>query len=201
MRAIAGLWQWRHNPLRRGTDLLEAWVALTTVLLITVGAPVAGIVTGTLSERALLRTVQEQRQERRPVTATALRTVRDPSPDPDPETVSGRSARSEVLATWQAPDGTTHRGTVTTGLRSPHPGDHFTIWTDRHGTVVVRPLSEVTAGLHATLAGLGAATALTLLLEGTRRLIMWRIVRRRHTGWDRAWEKSGPDWGRTGADS
>jgi hypothetical protein len=201
VRAIAGLWRWRRNPLRRGTDSLEAWVALTTIVLITVAAPVTGVVTGTLSERALLRTVQEQRRERHPITATALRTVRERSPDLDPETVPGRGARSEVIATWQAPDGTTHRGTVTTGLRTLRPGDRFTIWTDRHGTVLTRPLSAATAGLHAALAGLGAAAALAALLEGVRRLIMWRIVRRRHTGWDRAWEKAGPDWGRTGAGS
>ena len=30
MRAITGLWRWRHNPLRRRTDVAEGWIALAT---------------------------------------------------------------------------------------------------------------------------------------------------------------------------
>ncbi len=201
MRAIAGLWRWRRNPLRRKTDLLEAWVALTTALLIVVAAPITGVVTGTLSERALLRSVQQQHQERHEVTATIVRIVRQPSLDLDPETVSARNSHSDVIATWQAPDGTRHRGRVMAGLRALHPGAQLAIWTDRHGTVVARPLDEVSANTHAALAGIGAAAAGAALLDGVRRLIMWRIVRRRYAGWDRAWQRAGPDWGRTGAGS
>jgi hypothetical protein len=201
MRAIAGLWRWRHNSLRRRTDLLEAWVALVTVLLIAVAAPVAGVVAGTLSEQALLRTVHQQHRERHEVTATIERIVRQPPPDPDPETVSARNAHSDVIAVWRAPDGTRHHGTVAAGLQTLHQGDKFPIWTDRHGTVVARPLDTVSAGTHAVLAGIGAAAVLAAFLDGVRRLIMWRIVRRRYTVLDRAWQKAGPDWGRTGAGS
>ena len=31
MRAISGLWRWRDNPLRRATDLAEAWLALAVL--------------------------------------------------------------------------------------------------------------------------------------------------------------------------
>ncbi|WP_255947543.1 Rv1733c family protein [Streptomyces odontomachi] len=201
MRAIAGLWRWRHNPLRRKTDLLEAWVSLATAVLIAVAAPVAGVLTGTLSENALLRTVHQQQQERHEVTATVMRTIRQSPPDPDPETVPARDARSQVIAGWRAPDGTRHHGTVTTVLQTPHRGEKFTIWTDVHGTVVARPLDRISAMTHAILAGIGASAVLAVSLDGVRRLVMWRIVRRRYARWDRAWEKTGPDWGRTGADS
>jgi hypothetical protein len=201
VRAITGLWRWRHNPLRRKTDLLEAWVALTTALFIAVAAPVVGVVTGTLNEHALLKAIQRQHQERHRVMAIVVRTIRLPPADSDPETVAARDARSRVVARWQAPDGSRHHGSVTTGLRTPQPRQRFTIWTDTHGTVVARPLDPVSAATRAVLAGMGAAGVLAASLDGVRRLVMWRIVRRRYVRWDQAWEKAGPDWGRTGTGS
>ena len=46
MRAISGLWRWRRNPLRRATDLAEAWTCLLALLLILVAGPVIGSATG-----------------------------------------------------------------------------------------------------------------------------------------------------------
>ena len=201
MRAIAGIWRWRHNPLCRRTDLLEAWTALVTALLIAVAAPVVGVLTGVYSERVLLASVQQQHRERHQVTATVLRTIRQPPADSDPETVSARAAHGQVLARWRAPDGTKHRGTVTTGMQALRPGERFPLWTTAHGTVVPPPMEPVAASTHATLAGIGAGALLAGCLDGVRRLVMWRIVRRRLAWWERAWERAGPDWGRTGTGS
>ncbi len=201
MRAISGLWRWRHNPLRRGTDLAEAWVALVALLLILVVTPVVGSVVGGVAQDALQGAVREQRESRQLVTATVIRKL-DRSPlDADPETSSGREVRSRVLADWTAPDGTTHKGTVMAALQTPHRGDHFDIWTDLHGRIAARPLDSATATTHAVLAGTGAALLVAGLIEGTRRLAVWRMGRRRYAGWDRAWDSAGPDWGRTGTGS
>ncbi|MFF4826645.1 Rv1733c family protein [Streptomyces sp. NPDC001312] len=199
MRAISGLWRWRHNPLRRTTDLVEAWVALAALLLVLVAAPVLGSLAGFLAQDALQQSVREQRQSRHPVAATVVRILN--RPDPDPEITTGRELRSRVLADWTAPDGTRHHGPVTTSLRSPHPGDHFTLWTDGHGRTVTRPLDSTTATTHAVLAGCGAGMLTVGLVEGIRRLIVWRLVRRRYARWDQAWDRTGPDWGRTGTGS
>ena len=201
MRAISGLWRWRHNPLRRGTDLAEAWVALVALLLILVVTPVVGSVVGGVAQDALQGAVREQRESRQLVTATVIRKL-DRSPlDADPETSSGREVRSRVLADWTAPDGTAHQGSVMAALQTPHRGDHFDIWTDLHGRIAARPLDSATATTHAVLAGTGAALLAAGLIEGTRRLAVWRMVRRRYAGWDRAWDSAGPDWGRTGTGS
>ncbi|MFB7329961.1 MULTISPECIES: hypothetical protein [unclassified Streptomyces] len=199
MRAISGLWRWRHNPLRRTTDLVEAWVALAALLLVLVAAPVLGSLTGSLAQDALQQSVREQRQSRHPVAATVVRILS--RPDPDPEITTGRELRSRVLADWTAPDGTRQHGPVTTSLGSPHPGDHFTLWTDGHGRAVTRPLDSTTATTHAVLAGCGAGMLAAGLVEGIRRLIVWRLVRRRYARWDQAWDRAGPDWGRTGTGS
>jgi hypothetical protein len=201
VRAISGLWRWRRNPLCRATDLAEAWLALTALMLILLAAPVAGSLVGGAAQDALQAAVREQREARQLVTATVVRKL-DPSPlDADPETSTGRDLRTRVLADWTAPDGTDHQGPVLASLKDPQQGDEFRIWTDRHGHMVARPLDSATASTHAVLAGFGAALAAGGLVEGGRRLIVWRMVRRRYARWDQAWDKAGPDWGRTGTGS
>ncbi|MFD5074981.1 hypothetical protein [Streptomyces sp. NPDC058371] len=201
MRAIGGLWRWRHNPLRRTTDLVEAWMALAAILLILVTGPLIGTVVGTAAHSALQESVREQLRAGHEVTATVVRRLGRSPLDPDPETSSARDAHNRVLADWTAPDGTAQRGSVLAGLKTPRPGDHFALWTDVHGRMLNRPLDAATATTHAVLAGFGAAAATVGLVEAGRRLVVWRMVRRRYARWDQAWEKAGPDWGRTGTGS
>lgn len=201
MRAISGLWRWRHNPLCRGTDLAEAWVAFTALLLVLVAAPVVGVLVGGAAQDALQRSVRAQHQSRHLMTATVVRKL-DPFPSAaDPEVSAGGDPRHRVLAHWTAPDGTEQSGPVPTRLKDPRPGDHFRIWTDGRGRTVARPLDTATATTHAVLAGTGAALVTAALVEGFRRLTVRRMVRRRYARWDRAWDKAGPDWGRTGTGS
>ncbi|MGW0599414.1 Rv1733c family protein [Streptomyces sp. NPDC002776] len=202
MRAISGLWRWRHNPLRRATDLAEAWVALCALLLLLVLAPVAGVLVGALAQEALRESVREQRASRHQVTATVTGTLGGSPLDADPETAaSGREVRTRVLADWTAPDGTERHGAATTRIDDPRPGDRFPLWTDRQGRVAARPLDSATATTHAVLAGFGAALLVIGAVESSRRLIVRRMVRRRYARWDQAWDRAGPDWGRTGAGS
>lgn len=198
---MPGLWRWRHNPLRRTTDLVEAWLALAGLLLILVVTPVIGAVVGAVAQDALQQSVRDQRQARHEVMATVVRKLTRAPLDPDPETSATRDAHSRVFADWTAPDGTAQHGTVLADLKSPHRGDHFALWTDGHGRIVGRPLDSATATTHAVLAGIGAAALAAGVVEGSRRLIVWRMVRRRYDRWDQAWAKAGPDWGRTGTGS
>lgn len=201
MRAISGLWRWRRNPLCRATDLAEARLASAALLLILVAAPVAGCLVGGAAQEALQRSVRAQHETRHTATATVVRALdRFPS-DADPESSSGRKPRTRVLADWTAPDGTGHRGTVLASLHDPERGDRFAIWTDRHGRPVPRPLDSATASTHAVLAGVGAALLTGAAVEAGRRLVLWRMVRRRYARWDQAWDRAGPDWGRTGTGS
>ncbi|GAA3829359.1 Rv1733c family protein [Streptomyces chiangmaiensis] len=201
MRAISGLWRWRGNPLCRATDLAEAWAALLALLLVLVVAPLVGVVIGSVAEDSLQRSVRDQQRSRHQVVATVVKKLNRVALDPDPESSTTRDAHSRVLADWTAPDGTAHHEPVLAGLESPRRGDHFTVWTDVHGGIVTRPLDRATATTHAVLAGAGAAGLAGGLIEGGRRLIVWRMVRRRYARWDQAWDKAGPDWGRTGTGS
>ncbi|MFE5186040.1 hypothetical protein [Streptomyces sp. NPDC056628] len=201
MRAITGLWRWRHNPLRRRTDVAEGWVALLAMLLIVLAAPTAGSVVGGLAQDSLQESVRQQRASRHQVWATVVRKLDGTRLDVDPETTTGRGVRARVLADWTAADGTARRGPVTVDLNSPDPGTRFPLWIDRQGRVVAPPLESATASAHAVIAGFGAALLAIALIEAARRLIVWRMVCGRYLSWDRAWDRVGPDWGRTGTGS
>ncbi|MFJ6084570.1 hypothetical protein ACIQI8_24515 [Streptomyces sp. NPDC092369] len=201
MRTLGGLWRWRRNPLRRTTDLVEAWLALVALLLILFVAPVVGALAGGVAQDALQQAVRDQRKARHLVTATVVRKLDDSPMDADPETSSSRMVRSRVIADWTGPDGTAQHGQALANLKVPHRGDHFGIWTDAHGRPTVRPLDSATATTHAVLAGFGAAMFTAGLVEAARRVVVWRMVRRRYARWDQAWDRAGPDWGRTGTGS
>lgn len=201
VRAIRGLWRWRHNPVRRTTDLVEAWVAAGALLLVLVVAPVAGMVVGSFVQDALMRSVRDQASTRFETTATVVKELKGSAFVTDPEAVSGREARSRVEADWTAPDGSSHHGPVTAALDTPHAGDRFSLWTDDKGRPMSRPLDVATAKTHAVLAGLGAALCAAGLVESARRAVVWTMVRRRYARWDQAWDRAGPDWGRTGTGS
>ncbi|WP_327358526.1 Rv1733c family protein [Streptomyces sp. NBC_01304] len=201
MRALARLWRWRHNPLCRRTDLVEAWVALAAAALIAVAAPLVGLATGARTQDALQQAVRDQHAERHQVRATVQRALPHHPVDSDPETSSEHDGRVRVVANWTAPDGSRHSGTVAAHLRGAESGDRFVLWTDAHGRVVARPLDSATAGTHAALAGIGAAVAAMAFVECARRTVVRRMVRGRFAEWDREWADVGPDWGRTGTGS
>ncbi len=139
MGAIRGLWRWRRNPLRRATDLAEAWLALVVMLLVLVAAPVIGSLVGAIAQDSLQRSVREQRADRHAVTATVVKKLKGAELDPDPDSSTARDIRSRVLADWTAPDGTAQHGAVMANLNTPHAGDHFRLWTDRRGHIVAPP--------------------------------------------------------------
>ncbi|KUL52252.1 hypothetical protein ADL22_05490 [Streptomyces sp. NRRL F-4489] len=199
MRTISGIWRWRRNPLRRPTDLLEAWLALAAALLLATGPAAAGWWAGRAAHGALLDSVRIQHRQRHPVWATAGRPVVRDGAGPGPETAS-RRARPRVPARWTAPDGGPRAGEVA-APRPVRPGERFRLWTDGRGRPVPRPMEASTARAHAVLAGLGTAALAAGLVEGGRRLALRQLTARRFRRWDAAWERAGQDWGRADAGS
>ncbi|MER7999905.1 hypothetical protein [Streptomyces sp. NPDC095613] len=202
MRTIVGLWRWRHNPLYRGTDLAEAWAALTALLLLVLGAPAAGLVSGNLADATLRKTVREQHEQRHRTTAVVV--GRDAKPRftaYDTESPAEPGSGVRVHASWRAPDGGARTGQVSAPLYTPRAGDRFTLWTDPQGRPVRAPMNVSSARFHAVMAGIGTVLLASGVIEGGRRLVVWRLVQRRYRRLDQAWAQVGPDWGRTGAGS
>ncbi|MGW1770405.1 Rv1733c family protein [Streptomyces sp. NPDC002104] len=203
MRTAMGVWRWRRNPLRRQTDLFEAWVAFAALVCVLLVAPAIGCAAGLRVDGTLQRAVREQHEARHLVPAVVVR----PTPDPllgastDPAAQRQTPQRTQIVASWTAPDGSNHQGTVPAAEEPPHAGDRFRIWTDAHGRLVGQPLDPSSASFHAGVAGLAAALGIAALVETLRRLVVRRLMHRRYIRLDRAWAAAGPDWGRADAGS
>ncbi|MFE9120375.1 hypothetical protein [Streptomyces sp. NPDC007172] len=201
VRTMSGVWRWRHNPLRRRTDLAEAWLALVTLVVMVLAVPAVGALCGSLTDASLRQALAEQRRHRHVTAAVVVARAEHQTAPAQPDGSMGRVTRTRVVANWTAHDGSSHTGTLGTTLKAPAPGATFRLWTDDHGSPVPHPMTTGAAATHAVFSGICAAAMAAGLVEGTRRLIVWRLIRRRYERLDRAWARYGPDWGRTGAGS
>jgi hypothetical protein len=188
-------WRWRRNPLRRRTDLVEAWLGVLTAVLFCL-APVVGWWAGQSVDRTLQGVVRAQRAARTLVTATVV-------PAGAPSTAASKAAavddgrRGDILR-WTGPDGSAHSKKVSADLEVWRSSG-VRLWTDRHGELVPAPLDGATAATHAVLAGIavGAATGGMVLIF--RSVLVWRLTIRRMAFWEREWARAGQDWGHAGA--
>ncbi|MFK4145362.1 hypothetical protein [Streptomyces sp. NPDC004065] len=177
------LWRWRHNPLRRREDVVEAWIVLVTWLVVVVG----GAIAGTLTALAADREFAWQRADRQPVRAV----LADDSPRSSSN--DGNGYREPVKVRWTAPDGTTRTGRtlVATGLDA---GASVTVWQNGRGALTTEPPGPTEARVEAALFGVSAALALAGLACGTSALARWRLDRRRYDQWGAEWDLIGPRW-------
>ncbi|WP_026151719.1 Rv1733c family protein [Streptomyces prunicolor] len=179
------MWRWRHNPLRRRSDVADAWILLAAWLIALCGGLLAGLAAGSAVGHGLDR----QRAERHPV--SAVLTVNAPG-----KTSASALDGSHVWATvrWTAPDGSTHTG-QTKVRPDAKAGTLATVWLDRRGRLTSKPLAPGEASLQAAwtgvLVGLGAAGG---LLVGAQ-LVRLRLARRQSRQWDEEWARVDTPWG------
>jgi hypothetical protein len=176
----------------------EAWAGLLAVVVIIIGAPMAGWATGTAMNDVLQRTARTQGAERAYVPAVVLKAGPRQIAETDPE--SGDIPGEERTATvrWTGTDGKPHTGTVEIQANQGK-GERIHVWTDSRGRIVTPPLDAATATAHAAMTGFG--TALLALVIGAvgRQALMWQLMRRRLVEWERAWAAAGQNWGRADA--
>lgn len=184
-------WRWRRNPLRRRSDVVEAWIVLAAWTAATAGA----VAVGTVGAQAAQRVVNEDRAGRRPVSAVVVKTV----PGSGRDVVTG-VRYDRVLATVRWSDG---KGTVRTGTvdvkATAKPGSGVQAWTDGHGRLVPAPVNAGEAATRVVLAGTGVGLATGLTVLGGGRLVRLRVQRRATERWGAEWDRVGREWGhRTG---
>lgn len=179
------LWRWRRNPLRRRSDLAEAWLVLATLVLALLlgafsGLAAAGAVDGSLAER---------RERTVPVPAVLAEDAAEPS------TAVTQDANGGVWAKvrWTAPDGTGRTGRAEVDPGSP-AGTVVTVWTDPAGRLVPAPPDGAEARFQTVMAGATVAVAaggLVLLGGG---LVRARLQLRRLAEWETEWRQVEPSW-------
>ncbi|CAM5576513.1 Rv1733c family protein [Streptomyces aurantiogriseus] len=184
LRTKQRLWRWRSNALRRRDDVIEAWIVLAVVTVMTLGGVVVGAVTAHTADNVFAR----QQAEKHSIRAVLVDYV--------PLTVSRAVTSDQVRAKvrWTTADGSTRTGTtrVDAGYKA---GSDVVVWTDGQGDLTSRPASSGEATARAALIGTTAALAFGGMTFGAGAIARWRLDRRRIEQWGREWDLVGPRWG------
>ncbi|MGK3938636.1 hypothetical protein ABK046_09395 [Streptomyces caeruleatus] len=171
--------RWRRNPLRRGSDIAEAWIGVAGAALLLVAAPAVGVATAGVAEHAAL----DQGRGLHRVTARLLEDA-PPVPAQFTETATGSQVRAAVR--WTAPDGSTRSGTasVAAGGRAGSP---TSVWLDDAGRLRRTPPTPTQAEAQGAAFGAAAGVGSAMLVVGSWWIARQRLDRRRGMQWDRAW--------------
>ncbi|WP_461011379.1 Rv1733c family protein [Streptomyces capparidis] len=182
------LWRLRANPLRRRSDVAEAWVALAAAVLVAVGAPAAGVAAGLSADAA----VREELAGLRRVSAVLTEDARlaKGAAYSVEEAVKGRA---EVR--WTAPGGAPGSGVA---VVAPHAkaGSRTVVWVDGDGGLRRDPPTHAQARAQGMATGAAAAGGVCLLAVGGWWCAREWLDRRREQEWEREWARCGPEWRR-----
>jgi hypothetical protein len=177
-----------RNPLRRGTDRVEAVLRLVLIILLVAVIPAAAVAAGRWADHQALHRAQLERATDRLVTAVLLENA-PASGVPDPYTFV---QTAWVRARWQPPGQPPRTGEVLApaGARQ---GSTVRTWIDRSGAVTDPPAD------HRVIVGwvfvaVMAACQLWLVLLAAVLLVRRALDRRRLNAWEAEWRASGPLW-------
>ncbi|MFI6645975.1 hypothetical protein [Streptomyces sp. NPDC050504] len=176
-------WRWRRNPLRRTGDLVEAWTVLALGVVLVLGAPAAAFAAGRAAYESVSAEARAQHSERHRVRAVLAQDV----------PVRALGSRKAAVR-WTDPSGQRRQATVT--VSGDSRGDTVDVWLDRKGQAVEAPLDDGDVWLYAFAAGCGGAVGAALLAVCARLCVGHVIMRHRMAAWERAWQRTGPEWGR-----
>ncbi|MFD5586662.1 hypothetical protein ACFWII_23040 [Streptomyces sp. NPDC127063] len=183
-------WRLRRNPLRRRSDLVQAWIGIGLLLAALAATPLAVLLAGGAAYSYYSRVAQHQAASRHHTTAVLLEDARD-----RPERGTAEARKTHYSTKVRFTDTRGHTRTSTVDVRPAlSKGTSIRIWTDTDGNVTDPPLSSgairsrsvgsalvAALGVHATAA---AGYALTS-----------RIIHRRHlAAWETSWAETAPRW-------
>ncbi|WP_327318785.1 Rv1733c family protein [Streptomyces sp. NBC_01235] len=181
------LWRWLRNPLKRRSDVAEAWIGVATAALLLLMVPAVGVVMAGVGERSALDQAQGLHR-------TAARLVEDAAAKPS--RFSGQAADDQVRAAvrWTRPDGSAKTGDAAVAAGSK-AGSSTTVWLDDAGRL--RPAPPTPAQARSQGAALGTATGAgaCVLIVGGWWAVRVRLDVRRRAQWDRAWAEFNADRG------
>ncbi|MFF7972409.1 hypothetical protein [Streptomyces sp. NPDC007905] len=189
MRTRVRGWRWRRNPLRRRSDVVEAWTVLVVAVLLFVVAPLVGVAAGLRAHDQAQTLAVAQRAERHHVRAMVVANT----PRRLPTVQGDREHPYRARVRWTEPG----RATRTALARVPagsRAGDVVTVWFDARGRSVAPPPDDVAVWQHTVTVGVcaaGGAAGVVLLGHAVERRI---ALRYRLAEWEREWARTGPKW-------
>jgi hypothetical protein len=178
-----------RNPLRRGTDRVEAVLRLVTILLAVVAVPAAAVAAGRWADHYALHRAQLQRAVNHQVTAVLLEDA-PVTGVPSPYT----SVRTTwVPARWQPPGQPPRTGEVL-AVAGASKGSTVRTWIDPTGAVTDPPLDHRIVVGDVWLAVMATCLVSWLALLVASTLVRRVLDRRRLRAWAAEWRASGPLW-------
>ena len=178
-----------RNPLRRGSDRVEAALRLFMILLLVLAVPAAAVVAGRWADHDALRRAQAERTLDHQVTAVLLRDAPGVGL-PDPFT-SVQTAW--VPARWQPPGQPPRTGDVLAPVGS-RQGSTVRTWIGPSGAVTDPPLDHRIVVGDVWLAVMATCLLSCLVLLGTWAMARRTLDHRRLRAWEAEWRASGPLW-------
>lgn len=184
------LWRLRRNPLRRPTDLLQAWLGLGLLLVVLAAVPAAMFLVGDAAFRHYARTADHQEQTRWLTTAVL---VHDAPRHPEPGSEEAKQTRYPVQVRFTDPGGHTR-----TAQADVHPGlsagSGVDVWADTDGRITEPPMTD--DQIRSRSMGWAIIAALTVCAVGaaTYGLTALTLRRRNLSAWAAAWSRTAPRW-------
>jgi hypothetical protein len=191
-RSLARLARWLgidRNPLRRGTDRVEAALRLVMILLAVVAVPAGAVAAGRWADHYALHRAQLQRAVNHQVTAVLLEDA-PATGIPNPYT---NVQTSWVPARWQPPGQPTRTGEVL-ALAGERKGGTVRTWVDPSGAVTDPPLDHRFVVGDVWLAVMATCLVSWMLLLAAGVLVRRALDRRRLRAWEAEWRANGPLW-------
>ncbi|MGN9793208.1 Rv1733c family protein [Streptomyces sp. OZ13] len=190
VRTRAGLWRWRRSPLRRRSDVLQAWTGLVLALAVPAAAPTVTVIVHNSVHGSLRADAAADARSRAPVDAVL---VRDAPRHPEPGSEEARHTLYPAEVRYFGPDGRPRTGEaeVRPGLSA---GSTVRVWRDAEGRLTDPPMTagEIRSRALGWAATAGVAVALTG--AGAYGVAAMALDRRRDAGWERAWADTAPRW-------
>ncbi|MGW7261178.1 Rv1733c family protein [Streptomyces sp. NPDC054834] len=180
MTLRSGLWRWRRSPLRRTSDLVEAWLLFVAWAVGVLGGAAAGVTAAVVADRGFA----EERSGRRQVAAVLLEDARDAAP-----AHADVSNNADATVRWTTRDGRTRTGRAAVPAHMP-VGARVPVWTDSRGDLVSEPAGRSDAVLKSSLVGMGSAIATGCAVWGSARAARALLDRRRMKQWALEWERA-----------
>jgi len=180
-----------HNPLRRRSDLIEAWLLPAAIAVFLALGPLAawGAMAWMHSDNAATRHAQ---QSWRPIPATLLAATAGPL-------MTDNGSNSWIVwapARWIV-GGRPNVGQIPVASGS-RAGSSAPVWLDRAGHVRIPPLTAGQARDRVITAASAALAALAVLLAALALAYRRVLTRRRLASWEADWLSVSPLWSRGG---
>ena len=178
------------NPLRRRSDVFEAWLVPIAIVTFLALCPLVLSLTGSWMRVANANESRAQ-QSWHHVQAHLLQ----PVPGPEQAQHGTNTWVVWAPATWTDSAGVRHKDEVPAAGGS-RAGSVVTVWLDRTGKVHMPPLTPGEKGSRVLEARAGGLFVLALSLAIMLALVRRLLDRRRLARWESAWLAVGPSWSR-----